>query len=230
MTVNMMGLPGEQYFVNGNTYTAAASGFISNVAPGDVSALIAAGCRFSNLRIDWLGPFVPLAAAANRIVTSVAAANGGLTIAAQPDVPRPLAIVLTPGAAAVTAGSLAVVYNNQQGVAITDTFSLVTGSGVNLTLNTTQGASHVTSAAITAFAGGSSPTIVIGTTASITLPLPGVFANLTVWKENVDNADETVGTLTTTGSVAASTLTANIATTTAPNATHSFTFGVAYNP
>lgn len=237
----MMGASGESYSVNGNTYVAAASGLITGgtsaatgaftgIQAGDVLGLLNSGVRFSAARVDWLGPFVPLTASATRVVANAALANGVSTIAAQPDVPRPLSTVVAPGTLAITAGTYTMVYTNQNGVAVTDVFSLVTALSTSLTLATSQGVSHLTSGTVAALVGGSSPTIQVGTTVSITLPLPATFASLTVFKENVDNADEAVGTVTQTGSVAAGNLTANIATTTVPNGTHSFTFGATYFP
>src|SRR5271168_2247374 len=127
-TVNMMGAPGADYYVNNNTYIANAAGYIANVATNDIAGLIAGGARISPVRTDWLGPIVPATASGTVTVANVAATSGALTIAAQPDCIRPLLTVLAPGAAAITAGTLAVVYNNQNGVAVTDTFSLITGS------------------------------------------------------------------------------------------------------
>lgn len=237
----MMGASGESYSVNGNIYVAAASGLITGgtnpstgaftgIQAGDVLGLLNSGVRFSAPRVEWVGPFVPLAASGTRTVANVAATNTTLTIAAQPDVPRPIIAVLAPGTLAITAGTLTMTYTAASGAAVTDTFSLVTPLSTSLTLTSSQGVAHLTSAVIAGITGGSSPTIQLGTTAAISLPISNVFAGLTVFKENVDNADEAVGTVTTTGSAGANNLAVSVAPTTAPNGTHSYTFGVSYSP
>lgn len=243
LTGQMMGQPGEEYYVNNDTYQAATTGLItgyttggvstvvSGINPNDVSGLIAGGVRWSVQRSDWLGPFVPAAAAVAAYFTSAALSNGALTIAAQPDVARPYQAIIYPGTSAITAGTLTMVYTNQCGNAVTDVFNLATAASTNLTLNASQGAATISTTAcvVAGLVGGTSPTMQIGSTATIALPLPQLFANLTVYKETKDNVNETVGTITTSGNATAGTLCTFIAPTTAPNGTHTYTFGVVYN-
>lgn len=225
----MLGLPGQTYFVNGNTYVANSFGLIiggsnslgafTGIQQSDINGLQAAGATYTSLRTRFtaLGP-VKAAAVAN-VVASVAFAASTLSIAAQPDVPRPLQVVVTPGAAAITAGPLTLTYTDEHGVVTVDALSGVTGSGTALTLTTSKGCSRLTSAVVGAVVGGVSPTITIGMNANVSLPAEAGFVGLVVYKANTDGADDTLP-------AAVAGKPANMVTpATAPNATHTLTFG-----
>lgn len=227
----MIGDPGASYFVNGNSYQADGSGLINKftngsgsftgIAQGDSVSLINSGCKIAVLKTRNQDFDIVAAASANATVTSVAAANSVLTIAAQPDVPRQLAAVLTPGAAAVTAGVLTVVYTDNDGVVTTDALSLITALSVSKTMTTTRGVTHVTSATITGFAGGSSPTIVIGTTAVLALPAEQGKAGLVVYKADMDSVDVALPTQSGPQNDF-------VTPATAPNGTHVYTMGYSF--
>jgi hypothetical protein len=123
----------------------------------------------------------PHASSGTYIVANVAATSVALTIANQPDVCRELSWTLAPGAAAITAGTLTVVYLNELGVTQTDVFNLATASGVSLSGVTTHGcqAGGLTSATIASIAGGSSPTIQMGVNNNLCLVPPTMGQNLT---------------------------------------------------
>lgn len=140
----------------------------------------------------------PAAANATTIVANATAANGALTIANQPDFARQLQIVNAPGSPGITAGSLAVEYVASDGTTVTDTFSLIGAS--TATLRSTKGALSVTSAIISNKAGGTSPTIQIGTNATLAVNLAAGSLAPTIVSEFVDGSiPGTAGALTSAG-------------------------------
>jgi hypothetical protein len=154
----------------------------------------------------------PAAVSASTIVASATPSNTALTIASQPDIARQLQAVYAPGAAAT--GNLAMIYTANDGTTQTDNFSL-TGS-TTATFTTSKGVLHLTSATITGFTGGSSPTIEVGTNATISVPIPPNSLDVTIISEELDGADvgTNTGTLTNKGLYTPHT---------APNGTHLFT-------
>lgn len=156
----------------------------------------------------------PAAASATGIVSNTAVVNGSLTIAAQPGVARPLAIVIAPGSPGITAGSLALDYVANDGTDTVETFSLI--GAANSTPTTSKGVMHVNSAVISGAVGGTTPTIQIGTNANLSVPMPENCVATTILKEGLDGADVAVGskgTLTTKGVYHPNT---------APNGTHNY--------
>lgn len=204
---------------SGTAYTADSYGRFT-INAGDIKAALDAGFIYAPSPVKYYYAASPLAASATRIVSSVAATNGTLTIAAQPDCPRPIQFVFAPGTTAVTAGTLTLVYVATNGQTVTDVLSLVTPLSTSATLASTQGVASLTSATIAGLTGGTSPGIEGGVTASIALPGDPLAQDFVVFKEIVDGLNETVGTV-----VAASGF---IAPTTAPNGTHSYSFGYTY--
>lgn len=203
----------------GNTYAPDATGAIY-VLPNDVISALASGWAFFNSNFRFFTATAPAAASAVVTVASVALSNGALTIAAQPDVLRPLQFVVTPGASAITGGTLTLVYFANDGTTTTDVLPLAAAASTPATLNTSKGVLLLSSATVAGLVGGTSPTIKGGTTAAISVPVDAGFSAFTVLRENVDSTNETVGTV-----AAAS---ASITTTTAPNGTHSFSLGYLY--
>lgn len=229
MTNQMIGTPGYEYFANGNTYQANGSGLItggtnsqgsfSGIMPGDVVPLMNGGAHVATLRARWINFGIVKAASAAAVVASAALSNGSLGAITQPDIPRQLQGVVIPGAAAITAGALTLVYNNTQGVASTDTISLVTGSGVNLTFTTSQGCARLTSAIVAGLVGGSTPTVELGTNTVLALPADVGQSGLAVYKAVVDDADDTLPTQSASDGHL-------VTPNTAPNGTHTFSFGI----
>jgi hypothetical protein len=205
---------------SGARYAADQTGVVSNVAAADVLDHLNAGCRFAYTGAQYLSLGTPAVAAASSIVTNGTLSNGSLTIAGQPDVPRKLQAVVAPGAAAISAGSLTLTYTDASGQAQADSFALTTPASTNLTFSTSHGVARIASAVVSGIAGGSSPTIAVGTTNALGLPaVQGAFS-FAVFKEVKDGADETVGTVDATGGT--------VTPTTAPNGTHSFSFGYTF--
>lgn len=218
--MNASAIGGTIFLPNTGQVVPASDGTVT-ILSSDIFPALALGMTFINLTTSWFETgHAPAAASATVTVANVAVANGALTIAAQPDYPRPLRAVMAPGAAAVTAGTLTMTYTANDGTVVTDVFSLITPLSTTVTVTTSKAVAHLTSATVAAFAGGSSPTIQIGTIAAIGVPLNAGFQDFAVFKENVDGADEAVGTVNAAGGY--------ITPTTAPNASHLYGFGYTY--
>lgn len=208
--------------VQGNfgTYQQSASGNYT-VDSRDAPALIASGMNYVTTPTrTYTPPAAPLVATSGKIVASVALSNGTLSIANQPDVPRPANIVIGTGTGAVSAGSLVLSYTGNDGSATVDTLSMVLGASAGNTLTTSKGMVKIASAVVSGIAGGTSPFIHIDTTAAISVPVDAGASGLAVYSETADGVAETVGTL-------AAAL-GSIAPTTAPNGTHTYSFGYTF--
>lgn len=228
----MIGTPGQSYFVNGNTYTAAGtsglingytpvgSSFVSGIAAGDVVSLLNEGVTYGQQRFRFVNFGVVATANASQTVATVALANGALTIATQPDVPRQIAIVTTPGSA-LTAGTNTVVYTDETGTSRTEVMTLVMAG--TTTQVTTYGVASMTSMTVAALAGGTSPNIRAGTNTTLALPNGATKVNgMTVIMATLDHTTDVLPT-------AASTTDTNLITpNTAPNGTHTYAFGYTY--
>lgn len=173
----------------------------------------------------WSRVSAPIAAELVSIKAAATPANGAITIAAQPDFPRKLQIRVVIGTTtttAITAGTLTLVGTNAQGQAVTEVVSLIANASV--TLQSVNAYAHLTSATVAAYAAngsGTGNTLGIGVSAQLALTLPPGFSNLIVFKEDVDNADEAVGTVDATAGT--------VSPTTAPNASHNFDFWYSFN-
>jgi hypothetical protein len=215
---------------SGNVFVAADGTVTVNAS--DVSDLLKLGFTFVvTAHRVWNTPGAPAAPVVAGIVSSVGFSNGTLTIAAQPDVPRQLAIIVT-AYSSLTAGALALVYNDNQGGITTDTFTFAGQATGPATVTTTKGVEHLTSATVSAVSGGTSPGVQIGTNGYIALPMDPRAVDFAGTKETKITptvgslglsvpADETVSTLTTTNGL--------ISPTQAVDGTHQFSFGYNYN-
>ena len=210
------------------TYIVGSDG-TTTVNAADVQALQALGFQFAVSQHESYFTAAAAAASATAVVSSVALSNGTLTIAAQPDVPRQLQAVVFPGTLPITAGVLTMTYTAIDGTTQVDALSMVMGSQAagtaGGTLQTTKGVEHLTSAVITALAGGAAQNgIEIGTNTYLGLPMPPRYVDMAVTKETKVTmtggfpipSDEAVGTV-----VASSGL---ISPTVSPDAQHSFIF------
>lgn len=219
MTVQMKCAPGVNiiYGLSGTQYSADANGIIA-VQPNDITDIINSGNAFpaQARNHSFSLTTAPAAASAALVLASGALSNGVKAIAAQPDCARQLQYVVAPGSAAITAGTLTVVYWGNDGVEHTDVFSLATAASTNKTLTSTFGCSLVVSQTVAGLTGGSSPGLEGGTNAVLALPIDPGESGISVYRENVDGSSETVGTVGANGL---------ITTTTAPNGSHTFSFG-----
>lgn len=161
------------------TYSVASDGTVT-VNAADALYLQGLGFGFAvsdHRQYNTLGP--PAAASATATVSSVSLSAGSLTIAAQPDVPRQLAIVLFTSTA-LTSGLLVATYTANDGATQVDTISLV---GLAATFTTSKGVEHLTSAVVVAPSGGTSPGIQIGTNGYLAVPIVPRSVDFAVTKE-----------------------------------------------
>jgi len=158
----------------------------------------------------------PIAADLTTIKAAADVANGTITIAAQPDYPRKLQVRIVDANSSISAGSLVLVGVGARGQAVTQTIALAGGTR---TVTTDDAYATLTSGTVSGLTGAASgDTLGIGPATALGLPglktpVPTTFA---VHKANVDNANETVGTVDATAGT--------IAPTTAANGTHSYEF------
>ena len=177
-------------------------------------ALTFAGSAFK--RSNMVRYTNPIAAELISIVADVSMANGAQTIAAQPDFPRKLQVRITDADSSVSAGIVTIVGTDPSGNAVSEAVALTGGTATKKTANAF---SHVTSATISALAGNAGADhISIGVAADLGLPghgnpVPGSFA---VYKSNVSNGDQAVGTVDAVAGT--------ISPTTAPDATKAYDF------
>lgn len=166
-------------------------------------------------RVDFAAPD---AADLVSVVADVLLANGALTIAAQPTQPCKLQVRITDGNGSITAGTLTLVGVNAKGQAVTQVINLAGGTR---TVTTDEAYARLTSGTVAALAGhGAGDNVGIGQSAALGLPLPPNATGLVVFRAEVDGAVEAVGTVDATAGT--------IIPTTAPNATHTYTFWFTY--
>lgn len=181
----------------------------------DAGAYIHAGAKYINqTTISQSQPIAPRAASAGRLVASTSLANGTLSIANQPDVPRQAILVEDPGAAAVTAGNAAITYVANDGTTVTDNISLVTPTSTIKSTSTSKGVVSLTSVIVTALAGGSTPLIQLNDSNSISMLVPPYSSSFTLRRAFVD------GVVNGTTAVASSA--ASYTPSTTPNGTHTY--------
>lgn len=215
----------QAYGKSGTLYVPDVNGRIT-VQSGDIVPLLDASLTGSQLVNQWYStPTAPAVANATAQVASITMSNATLTVAAQPDISRPLQFKMGAGTTPITAGVLTVSYTANDGSAQVDSFSLVSAAGgaattVTSTFNTTKGVSHLNSPVISGLVGGTSPFVYGGTTAVLALPCPMGASGFAITKENLDGAD-----VATPGAVAANGL---WTPGTAPNATHLYSVGYSF--
>ena len=171
---------------NSGVVFVASDGTVS-VQAQDVAALIAAGFQFAvTAHRQYNTPGAPAIASANNIVSSVALSTGSLTIAAQPDVARQLAVVVNSGTVSLSSGLVTLVYAANDGTTVTDSLGFAT-IGTNATLALPVDPRFVDFAV-------TKETKVTPTAGTLGLSVP---------------ADETVGTVTASGGLIAPTTAPN---------------------
>lgn len=186
----------------------------------DVPELLKAGMSYIQKETSYFdtSPATPLAAASGQAVASTALSNGTVAVSNQPDVMRPLNVIIGTGTSAPTAGSVAIAYVANDGSTQTDTFTTLPAASGSVTQATSKGVAHINTITIAGVTGGTSPWLRVDTTAAIAVPI-GVGAQ--DFKETLEFHD---GTVETNGTLQTSL--GCIAPSTAPNGTH--TFGFAY--
>jgi hypothetical protein len=169
---------------------------------GTVAGVQTAATTATNVAIIQAGHVhyeAPIAADLTTIVAALdPVADGALTIAAQPDFPRKLQVRIVDANSSISAGTVTLVGVGARGQALNQAIPLTGGTQ---TVITTDAFATLTSATVASTAGAAGgDTIGIGPAAALGLPAtqsptPGTFV---VFKSNVGNGNETVGTVDAT--------------------------------
>lgn len=200
--------------------TVPANGIIT-VDSRDAIDLLRDGATYVKARTIRQSLGAPIAGVVGQLVASAAFANGTLSIANQPDIPRLASLRIDPGTSAITAGNVAVNYLANDGTTVTDNFSAIgPGTAVQST-NLSRGIVHLNSAIITAVAGGATPKIQMDTLNSLGVVVDVGFFNFAVLDVVADDAPDVV--LSTQSSAACFT------PSTVPNATHTYSAVVTFD-
>jgi hypothetical protein len=153
MTGEVTGMP------SGTIYQIGANGTITSVAQQDVGALRNIGFQMLATVATRAIFLSPNAADLVSVKAAATPADGTITIAAQPDVPRKLQIRIVIGTTTttrITAGTLTLVGEDQDANAVTEVISLIQSSSA--TLKTAHAYSKLTSGAVAAYAAAGSGT------------------------------------------------------------------------
>lgn len=175
-----------------------------------VTATMVADVRSGHIRYS-----APIAATTTTFVADVSIANSACTIAAQPDYPRKIQIVITDANSSITAGLVTVIGVGASGQALNQAIDI--SNGGTHTYTTTDAFASITSITPSGLVGNAAADhISAGPTNALGLPgcKTPTGATFAVYKTDVDNANETVGTVDATAGT--------ITPTTAPNGTHNF--------
>lgn len=184
------------------------------------------GLRFQVSKILRNGYFAghvsyidPDAAGTDEIVTVGNLTNKSWTIAGQPDYPRNLVLTVVDTTPGITAGTVTVVGVGAYGQAVTETFDCSAGAGTytgNVAFATV---TSVTTASFATLGGSGDETFKVGVGTKLGLPCYRLKA---VYKACVDDANETIGTTSTTYGT--------IIPNTAANGTRDYDFWYTYYP
>lgn len=195
---------------DGSIYTSDANGVISVTDFNDANDLKSAGGVFALGAVSYRAAFIaPPVADLTSVKAAAIAANGTITIVAQPKCPLKLQVrqvIVT----AITAGTLTLVGIDPRGNAVTEVISLI--AAVTQTLKTANAYAKLTSGTVAGLVGGGDGTLGLGVATDLGLPGPATFQSLVVFKEGVSATgsaapvDEAVGTVdTVAGTVAPTT-------------------------
>jgi len=217
MNANAIG--GTINLSNTGSVTVPTDGIVT-VDVRDAPFLLAAGAAYINTVSRYFGvPVAPAAATAGRLVASTALANGTLSIAHQPDVPRQGVLRIDPGTSAITAGSVTTSYTANDGTATVDTVSAVMPGTTVVSSITSKGILVLSSVVVAGIVGGASPLVQLNDTNSLSVPVDPGFTDFAPVLGLLDGAAH--------GQSAVASSAASFTPSTAPNGTH--TFGMYYN-
>jgi hypothetical protein len=202
------------------TYQSASDGSFT-VDTRDAPSCLARGMAYLTSNTNGYSTInAPAAASATAFIASTTLSNGTVAVT-QPGVMRPGSLVITglasPGP---SAGTIALAYIGNDGVATTDgPFSAVTVGVTPLTYFTTKGMAHITSVTVAGLVG--SGYFTFGSTTALSVPVAPNAIDVSYWKETIESGDETVGTPSTT-------ILGSIVPSAAPNASHIYSWMYTY--
>jgi hypothetical protein len=181
----------------------------------DAPSYLQAGAKLLNARVfNQALPVAPRAASAGRLVASTSFANGTLSIANQPDVPRQGILVVDPGTTAISDGNVAVRYVGNDGVDTTDNISPVTPLSTIRSVTTSKGIVSLTSVIATGLAGGASPKIQLNDSNSLSMSVPPSLSSFAMVRGYADGVVD--------GTTAVASSAASYTPSTTPNGTHTY--------
>jgi hypothetical protein len=205
---------------NWGNYSPAADGTYT-VDTRDVAALLALGFTYVSQTNNNYGlPLAPGAATIGQIVASGALSNGTVSVTHQPDVMRPVNVEIGTGTAAISAGTVTVVYTANDGTVQTDVISAVVAASSATTKGLSKGVVAISSIVAAGIVGGTAPWLRMSTTAALSIPVAAGSVDFSVLREYDAGATIAVGTLTST--------LGSIIPTTAPNGTVTYSFFYGY--
>lgn len=164
---------------------------------------------------------VPAADLVSIVATLDPVADGALVLASQPVVPCKLQVRIVDANSSISAGTLTLTGVGASGQGVTQVIPLTGGTR---TIITTDAYATLTSAVTAAVAGAAAgDTISIGVSAHLALPAARspAAAGFIVYKANVDDVNEAVGTMDADAGT--------ISPTTAPNGVHEYDFWYRYS-
>lgn len=203
------------------TGATGAGGTGATGAEGTGATGATAGTNVAEQRCGHVKYAAPIAAELITIKADAAVADGAIVVAAQPDFPRKLQVRITDANSSISAGTLTLVGVGPSGEAVTEEVALTGGTA---TKTTTYAYATVTSGTVAGLAGNEgADNLSIGVAAALGLPgckTPASSA-FAVYKADVENANEAVGTVDATAGT--------IVPTTAPNGARVFDFWYTYS-
>lgn len=227
---------------SGTSYTADANG-VYTINFGDVDSLINAGFTLLQTGTGRISISSPLPADLISIKAAATPANGTITIAAQPPQARKLQVRIvlgTPGTTNITAGTLTLVYTDQDGNAVNEVVQLNQFGALSGTYTSKYACANLTSGTVagyTASGSGTGNTLGLGLSNDFGVPTyPGAVAGLNIVCTKATKVTKVLGTSNIAADDVSSTTTVDsvartIAPTTAPAASglvdfeFNYTFG-----
>lgn len=199
------------------TYVADSHGIITCDSGEAPNILRMGGTYVKKISQFYTTPGAVAAANNAVLIASAALSNGSLTVAAQPDCMRQAALIITNGTAPVTSGTVSLSYVGNDGQTITEVLPANVGATANTTQFLSRGVAHLTSATVAGIVGGTSPSVQLGTTTTLSVPISPNTESFTPTMEATTGVPNTVGTpsAVTSGSIVPSS---------APNGTRTYSW------
>jgi hypothetical protein len=223
LTGEVVGMP------SGTTYQIGSNGVVTSVAQQDLAAMRSLGFSVANSStlVSRAIFLAPAAADLTSVKAAATPANGAITIAGQPPTPRKLAIRIVIGTTtttAITAGTLTLVGEDQDGNAITEVISLI--ENASATKKTANAYASLTSGTVAGYAAngsGTGNTLGIGGAVDLGVSTAQGVTNFALLKETVDGATDETSSATVDATAR------TVAMGTAPNGTHNYEVLATYN-
>jgi hypothetical protein len=221
VVMNASAIGGTLMLQSTGVVVVPASGVIT-VNASDAADLLRRGATYVNANVIYQKPDVaPRVASAGRIVASTSLANGTLSIANQPDIPRVCLLYVDPGTSAITAGVVTANYIANDGTTQIDVLSCVTPASTVASTNLTKGMILLNSVVVSGVVGGATPLVQVNDTNALSVVVNANFSSFTLLRLDADG--------TSIGNVSVNSAAASVTPSTTPNGTHTFSFFVSYN-